>query len=85
MGRFFTSIYVLARYCPRIPVQKNCTPPINNMIHTWDAQPDTGSPKISFLTITKIIMIKASAQNRTPITDAKSSGTVENARIPSTE
>ena len=78
-------MYAFARYCPRIPVQKNCTPLVIRMMHTREGQPDTGSPKISFRTMINMIIKKAMIQNSTPTKEAIRSGAVENAVIPSRE
>ena len=75
----------MARYCPNIPVQKNCTPLTMRMMHTRDGQPDTGSPNISFRMMMKKIIKKATTQKNAPMTEASISGTVENAQMPSRE
>ena len=69
----------------RIRIQKSCTPLIRHKIQIMDGQPEVGSPKTSVLAMITTIIKKASAQNKMPRTEAKASGAVENAMIPSSE
>ena len=48
-----------------------------------EGQPEVGSPKISVLTMIKMIATNATRQNTIPITDAITSGAVEKATMPS--
>ena len=47
-GLCLVSKYILARYCPMIPIQKSCNPLIKIMMQMVEAHPATGSPKINF-------------------------------------
>ena len=58
-------------------------PLVIRIMHTREGQPETGSPKISFLTMINTIIRKAITQNRIPTKEAISSGAVEKAVIPS--
>ena len=60
-------------------------PLVIRIMHTREGQPETGSPKISFLTMINTIIRKAITQNRIPTKEAISSGAVEKAVIPSME
>ena len=70
-------------YCPIIPIQKSCTPPINVMIHAVDAHPVTGSPKTSFRIIIKITATKDNTVMNIPNQDANANGACEKLIIPS--
>ena len=60
-------------------------PLVIRIMHTREGQPETGSPKINFLTMINTIIRKAITQNRIPTKEAISSGAVEKAVIPSME
>ena len=85
IGRFLASKYVFAKYCPKIPMQNNCKPPIAVIIQTRDGHPETGSPKISVRTTIRQIIMNEKKQKHTPLKDAMAKGLVENAIIPSKE
>ena len=82
IGRCFVSKYALARYCPRMPMQNNCTPPKNMIMQASDGQPPTGSPQIKVLITITPTMRNDTAQKAKPKNEASESGAVENAMIP---
>ena len=62
-------------------MQNNWIPPIKVMMHTRDAHPSTGSPKISFLIATTITIINATSVKIIPPIDAIDSGKITNAKV----
>ena len=48
-------MYIFARYCPTMPRHISCTPLMREIMHTRDGHPEVGSPKITVLTMVKII------------------------------
>ena len=68
-----------------MPVQNSWTPLHSRMMQTRLGQPEVGSPNISARTMTKIMPMNASRQNRTPTPAAISSGVVEKPTMPSME
>ena len=83
IGLFFTSKYVLDKYCPITPIQNNCTPLTKTIIHARDGQPAVGSPYTNVFTIINTIAKNAITQNIIPNIDDNINGVVENAVIPS--
>ena len=71
IGLFFTSKYVLDKYCPIIPIENNWTPLTNTIMHASDGQPDVGSPYTNVFIIIKIIVTNAIKQNNIPNNDEK--------------
>ena len=81
IGLFFTSKYVLDKFCPITPMQNNCTPLTKTIIHASDGQPGVGSPYTNVFIIINIIARKAIMQNIIPIIDDNINGVVEKAVI----